>query len=139
MCAQISRIGSYTFEGNTCACSAACERPAGQELNPLLLLITPRLCNFRPAVVVGITFFAVRLRDFCSCLLLIMWHNKLPRNIEIEENRSTATAPDPVGEGRSAPIDPDAGGVRASCRRTQTSIRTQVLLLDLGPQTSKLP
>ena len=82
-CAQISRIGSYTFEGNTCACTAVCERTAGQELNPLLLLITPRLCNFRPAMVVGITFFAVRLRDFCSCLLLIMWHNKLPRNIEI--------------------------------------------------------
>jgi len=38
---QISRIGSCTFEGNTCACSAVCERTAGQELNPLLLLITP--------------------------------------------------------------------------------------------------
>jgi len=41
-----------------------------------------------------------------------MRHNKLPGNIKIEENRSTATAPDRAGEARSAVLDPDAGGVR---------------------------
>ena len=71
---------------------------------------SPCLCNFWPAMVVGRTFFAVRLRDFCSCLPLIMWHNKLSGNLKIYENRSIATAADRARVACSASLDPDAGG-----------------------------
>ena len=100
---------------------------------------SPCLCNFLARHGGWHNLFAVRLSDFYSCLTLIMWHNKLPGNIKLEENRSTATAPDRAGEARSAVLDPDAGGVRAGCRRTQTSLRTQVLLSDLRASDVKTP
>jgi len=66
---------------------------------------SPCLCNFLARHGGWHNLFAVRLSDFYSCLPLIMLHNKLPGNIKLEENRSTATAADRARVARSAALD----------------------------------
>jgi len=60
-----------------------------QGLVPLATDDNPCSCNFWPLAGWRTLPLAARFMNFCSCLLIIAWQNKLPGDLETEKSLSS--------------------------------------------------